>query len=62
MESLLSKFVSAWEYKRFSQNSELYESDLNRLGNEGWELVSHSTPGTYHYYIFKRRKFPKNQD
>lgn len=62
MDSLLSKLVTAWEYKRVYSNNQMYENELNKLGNDGWELTGFSATGTYYYYVFKRRKFKENQD
>lgn len=51
-----------WEYKHVAVY--LGELELNKLGQEGWELVSHSIVnrnGTFnsgtisHYYTFKRQ-------
>ena len=47
-----------WEYKSFNQK--LTDSDLNRLGEEGWELIVHTAvvndSAFGQYYIFKRQK------
>ncbi len=32
--------MEKWEYKTIDNNSVGMESSLNKLGNEGWELVS----------------------
>ena len=52
-----------WEYKVVqvqAGETHLVEQTLNKLGTEGWELVSHdSTPGgipTAGFYYFKRLK------
>ena len=50
-----------WEYLR-RNGRDLYTDELNKLGSEGWELVSHSTThsggwpvgSTEHHYVFKR--------
>ena len=54
--------MKKWEYRHF--NEKLEERDLNRLGEDGWELVSHTavavagltSRGFGQYYIFKREK------
>ena len=56
--------IKLWEYRNLSP-SFLRDWELNNLGEEGWELISHSVincagswdSGTIrHYYTFKRRK------
>ena len=47
-----------WEY-RIDVTSDTYTPDLNKIGNEGWELIScvilHIEKGFQDYkYIFKR--------
>ena len=48
-----------WEYKHF--NSKLSETELNNLGKEGWELVSHTAIYAWgelkQYYVFKRPRY-----
>lgn len=54
--------MKKWEYKRFSRR--LRDSELYSLGEEGWELVSHTvikyenfwTSDNSEYYVFKREK------
>lgn len=53
--------MKKWEYITFKDG--LKDSYLNDLGNEGWELVSHTAlyvPNNrlnpIQYYIFKREK------
>ena len=54
--------MKKWEYKRVIHR--LYEADLDRLGEEGWELISHTvikyenfwTSDNSEYYVFKRPK------
>lgn len=45
-----------FEYKAF--NNRLDEEDLNKLGDDGWELIIHTVAigATYatQYYVFKR--------
>jgi hypothetical protein len=40
------------------------EDELNRWGNNGWELVTHTSETGYgrhiQYYVFKREKIDKN--
>ena len=47
-----------FEYKTF--NNRLDEEDLNKLGDNGWELIIHTVAicATYatQYYVFKREK------
>lgn len=45
-----------WEYSVL--NKTLSEADLNNLGNEGWELISHKfeMESKVDTFIFKRRK------
>jgi len=47
-----------FEYRHFDY--ELTSGDLNNLGNNGWELVSHTGVAAYgqlnQYYVFKREK------
>lgn len=45
-----------WEYSVL--NRSLSEADLNTLGNEGWELISHKfeIESKVETFIFKRRK------
>ncbi|MDQ1611385.1 MAG: hypothetical protein QOG00_1316 [Pyrinomonadaceae bacterium] len=45
--------MQKWEYKMID-SYRLEESELNRLGDEGWELVIYSYDGSY--FIFKRPK------
>jgi aspartate-semialdehyde dehydrogenase len=50
-----------WEYKTF--NERLTDEELNKLGQDNWELVSHScvsVPSLFghdivQYYVFKRK-------
>ncbi len=53
--------MKKWEYK--TSQSKLTDTELNRLGKEGWELVSHTAVVASHflgasdfkqYYVFKR--------
>jgi hypothetical protein len=55
--------MKKWEYK--TVNDKLTETQLNSLGEEGWELVSHTAVATSNflggsgfgqYYVFKREK------
>lgn len=45
-----------FEYRHF--DCKLSEKDLNKLGNNGWEMVSHTALANYNafsqYYVFKR--------
>ena len=45
--------LNTWEYKRQGITD---ETGLNKLGAEGWELVTYSVNG----YIFKRLKGTTN--
>lgn len=48
--------MKKWEY--ISHNYGLSDAKLNRLGSEGWELVSHTAIADNkkmaQYYVFKR--------
>lgn len=47
--------MKKFQYKTF--NDQLSEDELNKLGNEGWELVTHSVVNfiiTIQYYVFKK--------
>lgn len=48
--------MKKWEYNCFYE--QISRQNLNNLGSEGWELVSHSATSnlgmTSHYYVFKR--------
>lgn len=50
--------MKKFEYKTFDKK--VSDTELNKLGEEGWELVSHSAVCSYNiiiqYYIFKRVK------
>lgn len=48
--------MKKYEYKTF-QNA-LSDTELNRLGEQGWELVAHTAfgSGMGQYYVFKREK------
>jgi hypothetical protein len=48
-----------WEF--YTKSGEwLTSHELNKLGNEGWDLISHAIVRdgfiTDHYYTFKRQK------
>ena len=47
-----------WEYKQVARELDgeglLDEAELNRLGDEGWELAAALTSGNQAHYIFKR--------
>ncbi|NLF63937.1 MAG: hypothetical protein GX579_04980 [Chloroflexi bacterium] len=47
-----------WEYKQLARDLEreelLDEAELNRLGEEGWELAAALAHGEQATYIFKR--------
>jgi hypothetical protein len=50
-----------WEYKHFRDQSEHAMTErLNKLGDEGWELVGFSVDrqpnNTEHHTVFKKRK------
>ena len=52
-----------WEYKSFSALGTGNEAALNKLGEEGWELVGYSVAkrsageaNDYSHYVFKRIK------
>ena len=55
--------MERWEYEtRTLVDNSMWDYDLNDLGAQGWELVSHSITApnsSYtsirHYYTFKRR-------
>lgn len=54
--------MKKWEYKHV--NAKMSETELNQLGRQGWELVSHTGIATSdflggagqfkQYYVFKR--------
>lgn len=54
--------MKQWEYKRVTHR--LSESELDFLGEAGWELISHTvikyenfwTSDNSEYYVFKREK------
>ena len=46
--------MKKWEYKHY--NCRLIEEELNDLGDDGWELVSHTAAAMGQYYVFKREK------
>ena len=53
---------TAWEYRVVSDKTDLYKTDMNTLGADGWELVAilpsmqdGTTTGTSAFY-FKRPK------
>ena len=52
----------AWEYKLVSSVSIVIPADVNKLGDEGWEVVGFTyakNPGggnDYSYYVLKRAK------
>jgi len=47
--------MKKWEYKHY--NCRLIEEELNDLGDDGWELVSHTAVAAMgQYYVFKREK------
>jgi hypothetical protein len=49
----------AWEYKQIVRNLEsekpLDESELNTLGDDGWEMAGIAQQATMTYYYFKRQ-------
>lgn len=48
--------MKKWKYKKLSSKNHyvgLSEPDLNRLGGDGWELIS-VTGDEYKVYIFKK--------
>ena len=47
-----------YEYNAISNSTFLGDRLLNKLGEDGWELVSHACDSTTlnHYYTFKREK------
>jgi hypothetical protein len=50
----------AWEYKNIVLNG---DDALNKLGDQGWELVGLSrTADNNHTYVFKRGKQKRNPD
>ena len=59
------KGLVRWEYKTLevgqsqgssSHNGKSFEEELNRLGNQGWELVGRgmSNGSIYNHLVFKR--------
>ena len=50
-----------YEYNTISNSEYLGDGLLNRLGENGWELVSHTyvPDRSTHYYAFKREKVGK---
>lgn len=60
-ENISAKDKDAWEYTSLevSTAGPSGVSQINKLGDEGWELVAIEptrTAGTYHIYVFKRPK------
>ena len=55
-------FVSVeprWEYREVvCEAAVLGEEDLNRMGEEGWELVGLAPTGTQVHFYFKRERHP----
>ena len=47
-----------YEYNAIQNSTFLKDSILNKLGEEGWELITHAyNPDTCdHFYTFKRKK------
>ena len=48
--------MNTWEYKTFIN---VNAADLNKLGNEGWELVTVVQTSSYKMFYFKREKQQK---
>jgi hypothetical protein len=46
----------AWEYKRIYIEQTQFESQLNRLGEQGWEVVDHRDEGGSAIIFLKRPK------
>jgi hypothetical protein len=48
-----------WEYKQIVRNLErekpLEESELNKLGDDGWEMSGIAQQASLTYYYFKRQ-------
>jgi hypothetical protein len=50
---------SRWEYREVVCEAVLLgEEDLNRMGEEGWELVGVAPTGTQVRFYFKRERHP----
>jgi hypothetical protein len=48
--------VARFEYKILTANHfRVMESQLNELGKEGWEVVSHTADGDYRYSVILKR-------
>jgi len=45
--------MQKWEYKIVAKAT---EAEINRLGEEGWELISVTENITYYTFFFKRPK------
>jgi len=52
-----------WEYKE--QKGYLAEYELNQLGEDGWELITYQSWGSFFdsgcFYIFKRQMKEENE-
>ncbi len=48
-----------WEYAEHGMTTRGLHEDLQSMGREGWELVSHRMTDDIHFMIFKRPAKPK---
>ncbi|MBL68549.1 MAG: hypothetical protein CMO66_05165 [Verrucomicrobiales bacterium] len=53
---LTPRASAQWEYKVITPEVEELESELNRLGEEGWELFSEREENGQTSYLLKRRR------
>jgi hypothetical protein len=51
------KYITKWEYKILNSNNQSLltrEAEMNKLGQEGWELVAVRADSNFVYSYFKR--------
>jgi hypothetical protein len=53
--------MKQYEYYTLTNDTYLHENMLNKLGEAGWELITHVYQQTVHHvYTFKREKIDKS--